>query len=468
MAQITEAQRIQRIQELQAEVNKLPPQKHETVRVDLDAGPVFCDVISMPADEILLNPRSHRIRSQLEDDPRWAQLSKDPFGEEAQDLIEELVRAARTEEQLQQLTTSLKEEGQMEPGVMTHKGVLVNANTRAVIMRKFGKPSDRYLRVAVLPTTVQPQELGLLELRLQMQKELKVDYSLTNDLLFIEELATEYHMPYSDIAGELRIEQGNANKGAREVETRLKILDLLRQLQTIPQNKLPLRFFDRLAMQQLKEVHTAHALMLDRGDTQGAQRYLEVFLLSVLGGITAVHQIRLVDRGFLGEYVLPQLEDDEDLGQFVGEFVTAGGAPGTTTKGASVLLGSGESLDGDAADPRGLIDALTDKHGTLKVPGTPITIEREALIAATQMAFKQAIREKRRDIRASDKVEAPIEALRAATREAKRAQECLPAVDDPAFDVQHRRSLEAASRTFLRAVRSWQTAAIKAGVLKEK
>ena len=127
------------------------------------------------------------------------------------------MRKARTAEEFAALKDSLFREGQTDPGVMTHEGVLVNANTRAVAMREFEDPAKRYIRVAVLPPTAQPSEMALLELRLQMQKELKVDYSLTNELLFIEELSNERGLSDGQIARELRISPESPRKGENEV-----------------------------------------------------------------------------------------------------------------------------------------------------------------------------------------------------------------------------------------------------------
>src|SRR4051794_22217584 len=120
MAQITAAQRIQRIQQLLNELNKMPPERHEVARLPGAGGdPLLCPVIKLSVDEILLNHRSHRVRAQLEDDPEWAELAKDPHGEPAQRLIERHVRLARKPDEFAALKESLQREGQTDPGVMT-------------------------------------------------------------------------------------------------------------------------------------------------------------------------------------------------------------------------------------------------------------------------------------------------------------------------------------------------------------
>jgi hypothetical protein len=88
--------------------------------------------------------------------------------------------------------------------------------------------------VAVLPQVAQPDEFALLELRLQMQKELKVEYSMTNELLFIEELSKERRLSPAQIARELRIFPESQRMGENEVVLRLGMLDLVRTMQAVP------------------------------------------------------------------------------------------------------------------------------------------------------------------------------------------------------------------------------------------
>ena len=67
--------------------------------------------------------------------------------------------------------------------------------------------------LAVLPETAQQSELALLELRLQMQKELKEEYSLTNELLFVEEMYEKHKMPAMQIAARLAVLPRQAIEG---------------------------------------------------------------------------------------------------------------------------------------------------------------------------------------------------------------------------------------------------------------
>ncbi len=467
MAQVTHAQRIQRIDQLLKELNKIPPERHEVERLPWAGGePLLCPVIKMKVDEVLLFHRSHRVRAQLEDDQEWEELRKDPHSESAQRLIERHVREARKPDQFAALKESLLQEGQTHPGVMTYDGVLVNANTRAVALRELEDPSRRYIRVAVLPATAEPEELALLELRLQMQKELKVEYTLTNELLFIEELSNDRHLTDAQIARELRISPESEKKGATEVRLRLRMLDLIREMQRIPEETLPLTFFDALAYEQLREVHRTYHGLLEH-DPGEAQRYLESFLLSVAVGVTPVHQIRNIDAAFMGQYMLPQLEEDEVIGDVADRLAAPNGSETAPAPAAAkrLLVDAGED-EPTPVDVKGLINVVTSRDKRVDVSGTPLVLERDDVKEAIKAAIITGVKEKKRDAKDADKLEAPIAAVKAATREVGKAVEAVKAVaDDSEFDTKRRKSLEAAHKKLKRSYRELETVLTKAEVI---
>jgi len=462
---VTEPQRVQRIKELLADLNKVPPEKHEVVRVPGPGNePRHCQVINIHVDEVVLNPRSHRVRAQLEDDPEWADHKDDPFSEAAQAVIQRQVREARTREEFASLKDSLANEGQTEPGVVTSKGVLINANTRVVALRELDDPNKRYIRVAVLPDTMQEDELALLELRLQMQKELKVEYSLTNELLFIEELSVERSMPPAQIAKELRIGE-TAKKGESEVVLRLKLLDLLRTMQQLPKNGLRLTFFDTLGYEQLRDLHRAYSAIVDN-DPARAASILDAFLLSVSVGVTPVHQLRRIDPDFIPEYMLPQLEEDEMIGAHAAKLAALPAEEITKPTGVGALL-TGDG-DGDATEVnvRGLIDIVTQRDHKVPVPGTNFVLERDDVKDAVKTAIINGVTEKRRDDSASDRLQAPIDRVRTTAKQVDKCKEaCNGVIGTDEFGDSRRKTLEVAFKRLRKNFRSLEAELVKAGVI---
>jgi hypothetical protein len=472
VAQITVAERVGRIRKLLNELNKMPPEKHEVIRITGFGDPMNCPVISIGAHELLLNHRSHRIRAQLQDDSQWDELKTDPQSEGAQDIIAFHIREDRGEEQFAALQQSLTRDGQTHPGIITHDGIIINGNTRAVAIREFPDPSRQYIRVAVLPETIKPQELNLLELRLQMQKELKREYSFTNELLFIEELKEVFGLPPEQIATDMRIHLDNPKKGAAEVELRLRMLDLIRKMQQIPVQRLPLRFFDALAYEQMKQTLREYDSRM-KDDPAAAERYLESILLSGMLGVTSVHQLRRVDGTFVADYLVPHLEEDE----IVGTFADALAAPAReepkagTPAGVSKLIKPGKASGAPGPNIRQLINIVNDKSKDIPIvsDGKKISLKTENVREALKNSLIVGINEKKVAERVEDKLSAPIDLLKKATNELVRCYDALPAaMKDSAFDTKRQKLMELAFKKLKKRYREVEAVLAKAGIIAEK
>jgi len=465
MAQITQEERTKRIRELLNELLKMPPEKHETERISgIGPDPVFCDVIAMPVDEVLLNHRSHRVRAQLEDDPEWTDVSADPFGEPAQRIIERYIRVSRPEDEFEALRKSLRDEGQQQKAVMTHTGVLINGNTRAVALRDLEDPAKRYIRVAVLPPTVLQVQLDLLELRLQMQKELKEPYSFTNELLFINELKTQ-GISEAQIARELRIFPESERKGKNEVLLRLRMLDLIRVMQKIPDEPLRLTRFDSLKPEQMRDVLRKYDALMTKNPHE-AQRYLESFLLAVVSGVTVVHQIRKIDETFMADHMVPQLEEDEELSEFVPKLLAPDDVAGRAAPAGARALLTDEPTNGGLNLKR-LINLVTRRNKRIELGGDPrIILDQEDVKRALKDAMVTGIRDKRRVEVEEDELEAPTEAVKKATVQVVQGVEALAAIgSDPGFDITRRNKLEAAYKKFKRRYRDLEAALAKLSII---
>lgn len=448
MAQLTEAQRVQRIKELLNELSKIPPEQHEVVQIPWAAGQArFSKVITIEADAVLLNPNSHRLQAQLRDDPDWEHLSKEPFGEPAQKTLAFHVREARSVDSFSALKESLYSEGQSQPGVMTHKGVLINANTRAVAIREFDEPARRYLRVAVLPEVAQENQLALLELQLQMQKELKEDYSFTNELLFIEDMREKFTMSPALIAQNLRYHAGNQKKGEQEVNFRLRVLDLIRQMQKIPKDGLKLGFFDTVKLEQFRDLITEYE-PLSTTDPPRARKLLITWLLAVAVDVSSVHQLRFVDDEFVDAYVIPNLRDEEDLGGFTDALAQSGEGNGIQKpEGVGQLTGDATDTAVEDTQAKALLDIVTQRDKRVEVPGTPVTLDRDELKQVMKSVVATSVKEKRAEVREANKIDAPAKHLRDAIRSLEKTVEALKVVhSDDDFDQPHRKTLGVACK----------------------
>jgi hypothetical protein len=465
---MTEQERVAQIARLVKEAEKHPPGKQLPVEVIAIGGQdVRCYVIPFQADEVLLNPSSHRLRAQLVSDPEWPDLSGDPFGAQAQKLLERHVREARSPEQFQALKDSLLRDGQEYPGVMTHKGVLINANTRAVALRDLDDPNRRYIKAAVLPDTVRDEELALLELRLQMQKDLKEPYSLTNELLFIEEMYKRYRVPPAQIAERLRL--GSGKKGEREINLRLNLLGFIRELQKVPSRPLKLTFFDEIKLQHLKDLYAKYEPLVNTSPG-AARRLAENWLLSVAVGLTAVHKLRHVDEAFDTEYLLPTLKQEEGpIGDFAEEIAASPADPAPTRSGGvgALLGGSGGTAEPSIAG--NLLNILVAKDNWVKVtsPGAKnsLTFDARDVRDAVQAATFGGVKAKQADDRNDNKLDAPLAAVKSASASLDQVITALTRVrDDPEFDKPRRDKLVHAWKKHRKAVKNIEAAFGKFGL----
>ena len=104
-----------RIAEIEAKVED----SQETYSVPWQNDRSLLRVINLSLESVLLNPRSHRIRAQMESHERRDLLDRDPLSPAAQDVIEAILAETSG---FQALEDSLRESGQLEPGIITHAG----------------------------------------------------------------------------------------------------------------------------------------------------------------------------------------------------------------------------------------------------------------------------------------------------------------------------------------------------------
>jgi hypothetical protein len=404
---------------------------------------------------LLLNHRSHRVRAQLEDEPEWDSLQSEPHSEAAQTVIARLIYADGERARLDLLKESLLREGQQTNGLVTSEGVLINGNTRAVVLREMSDPAKRYIRVAVLPQTASPNQLSLLELRLQMQKELRGPYSFTNELLFIEELHQKMGMPPEQIAQELRID---AKKGKAEITARLQMLDLLRRMRAIPKDSLKLTFFNAIKLEQMREILRVYNARL-KEDPAVAELYLASCLVAIDSGVTAVHQLRRVDETFMDDFIFPRLEENAELfGAFTD--ASAGGIDEPRKArpvGVDRLLGGKDKSSPIGAGVNRLLNIVTQKEKAYEFTSEnkKFKIDKEKVKEAVKEAMFDGISTKRIIENTEDKLGAPAATVRKAANELEKVDALLTAViKSPDYDNSRRNVLRQEFRTLRKRYRA--------------
>lgn len=270
-------------------------------------------VVKVELSSVVLNPRSHRIKAQLESDPKArALVEADPESEKAQDAIKDLLQKTPRFEELKE---NLNAEEQKEPGIVTSEGLLVNANTRAVALEDLDK---KYIEVAVLPTDTTLSEIYDLELDLQVAETYQQEYSFTNELLFIDDLITEQNRDERQVAEQLRwitpTKPSTEKKGIEKVRRYVRHLALIRDIQEMSGGKVPLTDFDD-AEQTLQEFDASFEALRSK-DPPAAKRLKEARTLGLLVDLGYERQ-RMVDEKWVEGYFAEALAEHEVLGEVV-------------------------------------------------------------------------------------------------------------------------------------------------------
>jgi len=387
---------------------------------------IIITTVPLPIDAVVLNPHSHRIRSQLQSCPEWPRLQADPYGDEAQALVARLLRET---DGFDRLKGNLEEVGQLDPGVVTHKGVLINANRRCVAMRDVGQ---HHIRTAVLPSDGLQEDFARVELGLQMKVDFKTDYTFTNELLFVEELGQELRYSDEDIAREMNwAESSNRNaltRGMQKVEQWRRMLCIVREVMELSQGAIPLTWFDE-KRQVLDDLDRAYEA-LQPNSPERAQALRDARILAMLLD-AGYREIREIHDDFLDSYLTPAMEEEASLRDRAESLTTASEAaraPQEPELPGLDALGGDQPAASSGRSLAPLVSLLARTHGqeTVEVEdnsGNTETVSRDVLVGGLQAAVGQATADAGIVRRQENNLARPRALVREATRKLRSAQD---------------------------------------------
>jgi hypothetical protein len=378
----------------------------------------------------VLNPRSHRIRAQLESHPRSAVVQADPFADESQEIIREVLRRLDPDN-FAELLESLRSSGQRDPGVVTRDGVLVNANRRATALYDLG---EAYVRVAVLPPDAGELELDQVELRLQIQRDFKDPYTFTNELVFVHDLTMTYGYDDARVARELgwtsSTDPGQTDRGVRQVQQYRRMLAVIRETQERAggPGTLPLTYFDdkRQSLIELDE-----ALQRLENSPAAATALRDARLLGMLAG-QGYQPLRSIDERF-ADYLNPHIEESPVL---TGAVVASRSAeaPAAEELPGLDLFESMDLEDSEVSATTLLATALHARQaGEVTIPlpediGAPATVPYDDFQQDLSEAVGAAAEDAAEDRRFANDLEAPGRHIRSATDSLRKASSRLDRV----------------------------------------
>ena len=380
-------------------------------------------LITMALENLVLNHRNHRIRAQIEGGSDGLQEAlEQPDGDEAQEYIAIII--FEESDNFEDLSADLDRIGQSFPGVVTRAGVIVNGNRRAVALHELGQ---KWMKVALLPPGVSSNDMDDLEWDLQLLRELREDYTFTNQLIAINE-RLEIRGESPEAIG-LRMgwarsdKEADLKKGAEQVARAIRVLSTIRTVQDLSKHKshtLPLPYFDD-KQQSLEELDgQLLSLQSDGVDLATIESVRNLRLVGMLAGLTKL-QLRKIKADFSDEYLEPRLadEDAEPVREELAEISISspGTIPGLSSAKKHGTAGNGtpkllihlaksvgfefaEEPDRDVSLPPDVRDKLT-----------------EVLVDAVEIAAVQTNK--------ANRLRAPIESLRKARRAVQSARKQL-------------------------------------------
>ena len=341
-------------------------------------------------------------------------MEADPFSEAAQLTIAQILRDTL---EFGKLRDNLNELGQLDPGIVTHSGVLVNGNTRAVALKELGR---EYIRVAVLPASATAEELTELEARLQLSRDYKQDYTLTNELLFIRE-QIDRGISKENLAillGKAQSsERRHLDRGVADIERSLRILQHIREIQEMGQGSIRLTFFD-LHESALMEADRAY-VALEQRDREEAIRVRNGRMAGVLVGVTYRNLRNWDGDSFLSDHVVPALEDArvQDLVASVNSTDDVTGEEDFDDSSLDVLDADAD-VDADPSevelDPNGLLEIVAAAYGLEEQDVVTEDLTRTELFEIVNECLTQAAEEREQERRDEKRSSTPIKLVREA------------------------------------------------------
>ncbi|MCW2979928.1 MAG: hypothetical protein JWO14_1655 [Solirubrobacterales bacterium] len=419
------------------------PTKQEYLTLPWRDGRERFPVIQLELEATVLSPFSHRIRAQLESDPRAEIVRTDPFSEEAQDAIAEILR--ETGENFQDLKQNLADDGQLQFGVVTRAGLLVNANRRAVALRDIGRS---YIDVAVLPADTTTAEINDLELTLQMQRDFWEEYTFTNRLLFVDDLINVQNRSGEEVARALNPaisrDEKSVRRGVEKVDQDTRVLVMLREIQERGDNRLPLTSFDEQEV-ALEELDTK-VNDLRKENPTAASELLQVRLLGILSNVP-YRRLRYLDGEVLEDYVIPSLAASELFADVVpalglmesSEDETPAEPDGLDVLGDADGTEAGSAVPDDVQKISALVDLLAstyeDDPVELPTEEGPRRLEREEVCKGLRSVLTEAAAEIEIDRRRDSRLLRPANLVEDADRKLRAATDAYAGVkDDGEFD----------------------------------
>jgi hypothetical protein len=213
-----------RAKQIDAYLNDKKPLEHTAVPVELSGEVKILQVYHVPIKLLLFNIRNGRFAAELLEKEEELKRKLDPTVQQDAKIIQKLL-LEQSESETEALKADLRAHGQLEPGIITFDGAVINANRRMAILKTLydetRESKFEYLNVGRLPQGVDQKDLWRIEAGLQFAKDFRLEYGPINELLKLKEGLKQDLTP-EDISKSLL-----GRYSAKKIIEKLEILKLI-------------------------------------------------------------------------------------------------------------------------------------------------------------------------------------------------------------------------------------------------
>jgi hypothetical protein len=381
-------------------------------------------VIQIDLSVPLLSHTTMRVAPNLEELSEWTTLREQPDSPEAQELIKQCVINGGDRDEYDKLKDQLREQGQNEPGVMTHEGVLIQGNTRLIALREMREEAGwqgKFSAAVIEKDRFDEVDLQQLDWEMQHREEVKRDYPLTNQLISLHNARFVLNRTEEQIALTMGMTKD-------EVKKQLLAYQVFDRMRRLPDTTITVERFntlgrrDKLAAEALKALGRSWQNLREDGKEEEATNLLWAWLLANMVGGEQTRALRAIDPKFGDEFLVPRIEEldgSTDNGDIAIKKITeAAIAEAPESVDTEDPLDSATTVSEGQRVVRALVNALSSEDATVEVPGSSskMTIPRDDLEAAVGVVVEEAVQRANDDGKADSALLKPVKCINEAQK----------------------------------------------------
>jgi hypothetical protein len=215
-----------RSQKIQEYIRNPAAKRKGVVRIELEGNRHELDVYQIPWEFLIFNVKNGRLAKEVLHYEHLNNQKLDPENKDDALVIRKMLLRQDTAA-TDYLKDDIRRVGQLEAGIITHDGIVINANRRFAVLQELYDEDKlekhRFMEVAVLPPHVSPRDLWMIEAGLQLSRDPRLSYGPINGRLKLRE-GKDSNLS----SAELALAMGRGMK-ASDVDEQLEELDLIDQ-----------------------------------------------------------------------------------------------------------------------------------------------------------------------------------------------------------------------------------------------